>query len=200
MRAAAVLLALSGLGLASPGARAESVTFDWVQQSGNTTAAGTLTLTSALLTAADATGAAQFDITPSNIPAGETLLGEVSSFSFSMGGHTLSTSNMNGTSTGWTDGYPGEMVNILESTWSASSTFAGGNLQVVGNSTPTSYGDLVTATMGTQSATGEWELATPVPLPGSAGLFGVGIAGLIGFAALARRRPSFGSPAAPAAI
>ena len=92
-------------------------------------------------------------------------------------------------SSGWTDEFSGEPNNILESTWSASHTFSAGTLQVLGNSTPTSIGDITTASMGTLSATGEWVLAapTPVPLPASAWLLLGGIATTFGLARGQRR-------------
>jgi hypothetical protein len=181
---AAALLSVVASGVA----HASSVTFEWQQLSGNTTATGTLTLTSSLLTPSNATGATQFSLTPAQITAAhETVLGDVSAFSFSFGGKTLTRTDMKSNSTGWADMFPGEPNNVLESTWSASHVFGGGNsgtLQVVGNSTPTSYGDLVTATMGTLSATGEWVLVppAPVPLPPSLSLMLGGIALLFGFA------------------
>jgi hypothetical protein len=167
--------------LASDAARASTVTFDWQQISGNGTGSGTLTLSSSLLTPSNATGATQFSLMAAQIvAAGETDLGDVAAFTFTLGAQSLTAANMTANSTGWADTYPGEPNNVLESTWSASRTTPGGILQVVGNSTPTSLGDLVTATMGTLSVTGEWVLAppTPVPLPASAGLM-LGAAGLI---------------------
>ncbi|MGC1523396.1 MAG: hypothetical protein WA803_17770 [Steroidobacteraceae bacterium] len=163
----AMLLAAVSIG--SNAAHAASVTFDWQQLTGSDPATGTLTLTSSLLTPSNATGATQFSLMLAQIvAAGETVLGDVSAFTFSFGGQTLSTSDMKSNSTGWADMYSGEPNNILESTWSSSHTFSNGTLQVVGNSTPTSYGDKVTATMGTLSATGEWVLPkTQVPLPAS---------------------------------
>jgi hypothetical protein len=77
--------------------------------------------------------------------------------------------------------YPGEPNNILESTWSASHTFSNGTLQAVGSSTPTSHGDIVTATMGTLSATGQWVLpSTRVPMPASIWTLLGGVAFLLG--------------------
>jgi hypothetical protein len=185
---AAALLAAAAM--ASTAAHADSVTFVWQQLSGNSTASGTLTLTSSLLTPSDATGAAQFSLMLAQITAaGESVLGDVSAFSFNFGGKTLSKTDVTSNSTGWADMFPGEPNNILESTWSASHTFSGGSsgtLQVVGNSTPTSFSDLVTATMGTLSATGEWVLSPPttVPLPASLWLMIGGIGALFGFSRL----------------
>jgi hypothetical protein len=180
-----MIAVLAASAIASTMAHASSVTFDWVQMSGNA-ASGTLTLSSSLLTPSNATGATQFSLMLGQIDAaGETVLGDVSAFTFSFGGQTLSKDDMTSNSTGWADMFPGEPNNVLESTWSASHTIGGGSiLQVVGNSTPTSYGNLVTATMGTLSATGEWMLAppTPVPLPASAWLLLGGVAALSGFA------------------
>jgi hypothetical protein len=171
----------AAVAIGSNAAHAGSVTFDWQQIGGSLPATGTLTLTSSLLTPSDATGAAQFSLMLAQIvAAGETVLGDVSAFTFSFAGQTLSTSDMKSNSTGWADMYPDEPNNILESTWSASHTFSNGTLQVVGNSTPTSYGDLVTATMGTQSATGEWLLVPKVPLPASIWTLLGGIALLFG--------------------
>ena len=180
-------VALTTAAVASSPARASSVSFAWQQLSGNSTASGTLTLTSSLLTPSNATGATQFSLMLAQIvAAGETVLGDVSAFTFSFGGKTLSRTDMTANSTGWADMFPGEPNNILESTWSASHTFSGGAsgmLQVVGNSTPTSYGDLVTASMGTLSATGEWVLVpTTVPLPASLWFMLGGIALMFAFA------------------
>jgi hypothetical protein len=148
-----MIAALAASALASTMAHASSVTFDWVQMSGNTTASGTLTLNSSLLTPNNATGATQFGLMLAQInAAGETVLGDVSAFTLSFGGQILSKSDLNSNSTGWADMFPGEPNNVLESTWGASHTFGSSILQVVGNSTPTSFGDLVTATMGTLSA------------------------------------------------
>jgi hypothetical protein len=193
---AAALLATAAL--ASTSAHADSVTFDWEQLSGNATATGTLTLTSSLLTPADATGATQFSLMLAQInAAGESVLGDVSAFTFSFGGQTLVTTDLNSNSTGWADEFAGEPNNILESTWSASHTFGSSILQVVGNSTPTSIGDITTASMGTLSATGEWVLAepTPVPLPASAWLLLGGIATTLGLARGQRRRDAVGAAA-----
>ena len=187
---AAALLATAAM--ASASAHAGSVTFDWDQMSGNATATGTLTLTSSLLTPADTTGATQFSLMLAQInAAGESVLGDVSAFTFSFGGQTLVTTDLNSNSTGWADEFTGEPNNILESTWSASHTFKAGTLQVVGNSTPTSIGDITTASMGTLSATGEWVLAAPVPLPASAWLLLGGIAATFGLARGQRRLDTF---------
>jgi hypothetical protein len=91
-------------------------------------------------------------------------------------------------SSGWADEFSGEPNNILESTWSASHAFSAGTLQVVGNSTPTSIGDITTASMGTLSATGEWVLAEPTPVPASAWPLLGGVATTFGLAR-GRRRP-----------
>jgi hypothetical protein len=188
-----MIAVLAASAIASTAAHASSVTFDWVQMSGNTPASGTLTLSSSLLTPGNATGASQFSLMLAQInAAGETVLGDVSAFTFSFGGQSLSKSDLNSNSTGWADMFPGEPNNVLESTWGASHTFGSSILQVVGNSTPTSFGDLVTATMGTLSATGEWTLAppTPMPLPASAWLLLGGVAALSGFARKQRWRLS----------
>ena len=124
--------------------------------------------------AQDAAGTAQFNLTAT----GAAALAEVSSFSFSSAGHTLSIVFSN--STGWRDNYPAEPVNILESTWTASKIFGNGSppvgtLQVVGNSTQYSY-----ATFGSANAKGEWVLKLPpVPLPGSAVLLMGGLGLLV---------------------
>ena len=186
MSLAAVLLAAAAI--ASNTAHAASVTFDWQQLSGSTPASGTLTLSSSLLRPSDSTGATQFSLMLNQInAAGESVLGDVSSFTFSFGGKTLTASDMKANSTGWSDGFPGEPINVLESTWSASHTFSSSTLQVVGNSTPNSFSNLVTATMGTLSATGEWVLAAPtaVPLPPALPLLLSGLGGLL---SVARRR------------
>ena len=172
------LAALSfGAILAAPAAMASSVTFDWVQTSGSIAATGSITLSSPSLTSQNASGATQFDLTGT----GATAIGEVTAFSFSFDGHTLSSVTFN--STGWTDDYPAEPINVLESTWTASQTFGSssppvGTLQVVGNSTQYSY-----ATFGSATATGEWELVpAPVPLPAATWLLLSGIGGLGAFA------------------
>ena len=167
-------------------ARADTVTFDWVQTGGSMTATGTLTITSSLISAADAAGTAQFNITAFNLPTGESFASERSSLTFTLGGQTLTAANLTGNSTGWTDNFPGEPVNVLESTWAASKATPGGTLSLVANSTPTANGALVTVSMGTNTAMGEWKLATPVPLPTSAWLLLGGLGALFAF----RRRDS----------
>jgi hypothetical protein len=179
-----VLTASAACAVASSMAQAGTVTFDWDQTGGTMTATGTLTITSSLITPADTTGAAQFNIDAGNLPAGESFAGELSSLTFTMGSQTLTAANLTANSTGWTDDYPGETINVLESTWAASKTFSGGTLSLVGNSTPTSDGALVTATMGTHTAMGEWKLATPVPLPATVWLL---FGGLGAFFAFGRR-------------
>lgn len=183
---AGTLVVCAGLFMsaASP-AKASTVTFDWVQQPGSTNiATGSLTLSSSLLTPTDATGATQFDLTLQEIAgAGETALGDLTSFTFTFAGHTLSLADFTGNSTGWRDNFPGEPLNVLESTWSASHAFTtpfpGGTLLDIGNSTQNSF-----ASFGSQTATGEWVLR-PVPLPAAAWLL---LSGMGGLAALARRR------------
>ena len=173
--------ALAAGAAASGMAQAGTVTFDWFQTGGTMTATGTLTITSALITPADTTGAAQFNINAANLPAGESFTSELSSLTFTMGTQTLTAANLTANSTGWTDDFAGETVNVLESTWTASKTFSGGTLSLVGNSTPTSDGALVTATMGTHTAMGEWKLAAPVPLPASVWLLCAGLGALVAF-------------------
>jgi hypothetical protein len=185
--------AVAACAVASSMAQAGTVTFDWFQTGGTMTATGTLTITSSLITPADTAGTAQFDIDSANLPAGESFITELSSLSFTMGSQTLTAANLTSDSTGWTDDYPGETANVLESTWAASKTFSGGTLSLVGNSTPTSDGALVTVTMGTNTAMGEWKLAAPVPLPASVWLLFGGLGGLFAFGrrvSAARRAPA----------
>jgi hypothetical protein len=168
---------------ASGVARADTVTFDWVQTGGTMTATGALTITSSLITAADVAGTSQFNITAFNLPAGESFTSELTSLTFTMGGQTLTAANLSGNSTGWTDHFGAEITDVLESTWTASKTVDGGTgtLSMMANSTPTADGALVTASMGANTAMGEWKLATPVPLPASAWLLVGGLGALFGF-------------------
>src|SRR3984957_559527 len=166
---------------ASGVACADTVTFDWVQTGGSMTATGALTITSSLITAADVAGTTQFNITAFDLPAGESFTSELSSLTFTLGGQTLTAANLTGNSTGWTDHFGGEAMNVLESTWTASKTVGTGTLSMMANSTPTADGALVTATMGTDTAMGQWKLVTPVPLPASAWLLVGGLGALFAF-------------------
>src|ERR1700735_2692501 len=75
---------LASAAMASASAHAGSVTFDWEQMSGNATATGTLTLSSSLLRPTGATGASQFSLMLAQVnAAGESVLGDVSAFTFS---------------------------------------------------------------------------------------------------------------------
>jgi hypothetical protein len=60
---------------------------------------------------------------------------------------------------------------------------------MMANSTPTADGALVTATMGTDTAMGQWKLVTPVPLPASAWLLVGGLGTLFAFRRRAIPRP-----------
>ena len=166
---------------ASGVACADTVTFDWVQTGGSMTATGALTITSSLITAADVAGTTQFNITAFDLPAGESFTSELTSLTFTLGGQTLTAANLTGNSTGWTDHFGGEAMNVLESTWTASKTVGTGTLSMMANSTPTADGALVTATMGTDTAMGQWKLVTPVPLPASAWLLVGGLGALFAF-------------------
>jgi hypothetical protein len=168
---------------ASGVACADTVTFDWVQTGGSMTATGALTITSSLITAADVAGTTQFNITAFDLPAGESFTSELTSLTFTLGGQTLTAANLTGNSTGWTDHFGGEAMNVLESTWTASKTVGAGTgtLSMMANSTPTADGALVTATMGTDTAMGQWKLVTPVPLPASAWLLVGGLGALFAF-------------------
>jgi hypothetical protein len=147
------------------------------------TATGALTITSSLITAADVAGTTQFNITAFDLPAGESFTSELTSLTFTLGGQTLTAANLTGNSTGWTDHFGGEAMNVLESTWTASKTVGAGTgtLSMMANSTPTADGALVTATMGTDTAMGQWKLVTPVPLPASAWLLVGGLGALFAF-------------------
>ena len=175
--AALVVAACAASGVAC----ADTVTFDWVQTGGSMTATGALTITSSLITAADVAGTTQFNITAFDLPAGESFTSELTSLTFTLGGQTLTAANLTGNSTGWTDHFGGEAMNVLESTWTASKTVGTGTLSMMANSTPTADGALVTATMGTDTAMGQWKLVTPVPLPASAGLLVGGLGALFAF-------------------
>ena len=166
---------------ASGVACADTVTFDWVQTGGSMTATGALTITSSLITASDVAGTTQFNITAFDLPAGESFTSELTSLTFTLGGQTLTAANLTGNSTGWTDHFGGEAMNVLESTWTASKTVGTGTLSMMANSTPTADGALVTATMGTDTAMGQWKLVTPVPLPASAWLLVGGLGALFAF-------------------
>lgn len=175
--AALVVAACAASGVAC----ADTVTFDWVQTGGSMTATGALTITSSLITAADVAGTTQFNITAFDLPAGESFTSELTSLTFTLGGQTLTAANLTGNSTGWTDHFGGEAMNVLESTWTASKTVGTGTLSMMANSTPTADGALVTATMGTDTAMGQWKLVTPVPLPASAWLLVGGLGALFAF-------------------
>jgi len=177
--AALVVAACAASGVAC----ADTVTFDWVQTGGSMTATGALTITSSLITAADVAGTTQFNITEFDLPAGESFTSELTSLTFTLGGQTLTAANLTGNSTGWTDHFGGEAMNVLESTWTASKTVGTGTgtLSMMANSTPTADGALVTATMGTDTAMGQWKLVTPVPLPASAWLLVGGLGALFAF-------------------
>src|ERR1700723_193580 len=166
---------------ASGVACADTVTFDWVQTGGSMTATGELTITLSLITASDVAGTTQFNITAFALPAGESFTCELTSLTFTLGGQTLTAANLTGNSTGWTDHFGGEAMNVLESTWTASKTVGTGTLSMMANSTPTADGALVTATMGTDTAMGQWKLVTPVPLPASAWLLVGGLGALFAF-------------------
>ena len=175
--AALVVAACAASGVAC----ADTVTFDWVQTGGSMTATGALTITSSLITAGDVAGTTQFNITAFDLPAGESFTSELTSLTFTLGGQTLTAANLTGNSTGWTDHFGGEAMNVLESTWTASKTVGTGTLSMMANSTPTADGALVTATMGTDTAMGQWKLVTPVPLPASAWLLVGGLGALFAF-------------------
>src|ERR1700722_15076689 len=140
--AALVVAACAASGVAC----ADTVTFDWVQTGGSMTATGALTITSSLITASDVAGTTQFNITAFDLPAGESFTSELTSLTFTLGGQTPTAANLTGNSTGWTDHFGGEAMNVLESALTASKTVGTGTLSMMANSTPTADGALVTAT------------------------------------------------------
>ena len=165
-------------------ATAGTVTFDWfnVSSNGSTDASGELTLTSSLLNPPGNTPFTYlFDLTPAALAAaGETALGDVSSFTFSFAGQTLTKSDITSIASGWTDEGSGPLGNLLSS-WSAANTFATGTLNL-GNNSENSF-----AEFGSQSAVGFWLISppSPVPLPDTGWLLLSGI-GILGFFAKSR--------------
>jgi hypothetical protein len=172
-------LVLSALGtgllmsVAGP-ATAGTVTFDYFNVGGNSDGAGTLTLTSSLLMPPnDPAHVYLFNLTASQIAAaGETVLGDVSSFQFSFAGHTLTKADITSVDTSWSDNSPGVPFGDLADTWFASHTFTspspGGKL-TLGNQNGGAF-----ASFGSQDTTGFW-LIRPVPLPNAAWLLLSGI-------------------------
>jgi len=151
-------------------ATAGTVTFDYFNIY-SSTAVGTLTLTSSLLLAQpfDPNETYLFDLTPAAIAAaGETVLGDLSSFYLSAGGHTLTKADITSIPTGWTD----EPTGVLGNTWTASHTFTSPSpgITLFLNNGP--EGSAVT--LGSKTTGGFW-LIRPVPLPDPAWLLLSGI-------------------------
>lgn len=136
---------------------------------------GEFTLTSSLLNPPNPASPYTFDLTSAELTAaGETVLGDLTSFTFSFYGHTLTKADITNPPNGWSADF-----NRLTTAFSASQTFADGTF-LLGTMDGRSW--YAQAQSGAHVIVGEWIMtsSSPVPLPGALWLLlsGMGAVGL----------------------